>query len=142
MIKGREREEGREMNLDAILAGCSNDLASVELEGGDGILVLEDVGDGACAEIPYLRWMKQRNDRREISGIEISKRKKPREGKQKEREEEGRRVHGWSYQAIQRRRASRRTGGRWRDRCGRWGFDELDPFALTKTNRPREGRQK
>jgi hypothetical protein len=40
--------------LDAILAGSRNDLAAVELQGRDRVIVSHGVEGTTCADVPYL----------------------------------------------------------------------------------------
>ena len=45
---------GREAYLDSVLARCGDDLARVELQGGDGMVVLQGLEDAARAHVPDL----------------------------------------------------------------------------------------
>ena len=44
-----------EAYLDTVLARRGDNLARVELQGGDGMVVLEGLEDAARAHVPYLR---------------------------------------------------------------------------------------
>lgn len=76
MAESKAQWEGT--NLDSILASCSDDLASVELESRDWILVLEHVGNGSCTKIPDLhsrdRVPIQQARRHQQAGTERSRR--------------------------------------------------------------------
>lgn len=45
----------RKTNLHTILARCGYDFPSVELEGGDGVVVFDGFEDAARAQVPNLQ---------------------------------------------------------------------------------------
>lgn len=52
--RGSEEGSERETHPDAILPCGGDNLAAVELEAGDGVLVADGVGDGASTKVPDL----------------------------------------------------------------------------------------